>query len=314
MSTDLNILLALAAGLLSFLSPCVLPLIPSYLSFVSGVSFQELSQREGLARGVIMVRTAFFVLGFTIVFVVLGILFAGPAMLFSGASRWINLIAGFVVVLLGFNVIFDFVKGFNFERRMHVQKRPANALGAIVVGMAFGAGWSPCIGPILASILFLAGSEGSTGRAALLLTVYSIGLGLPFLLAGAAFTRVSASMQKIKRYFPVIKTVSGLFLIVIGLLIAFGRFQQLNGFLAAASYRLNRWSTVNHELSQIVLGGSAIALGAIHPVVRAIRRRPIIRPVGTSVAGLFLLVGVLELAGIIDLAAILAAWLAYQGV
>ena len=91
MTSDLNLVLAFVAGLLSFLSPCVLPLIPSYLSFVSGVSFQELSDRHGIARSVIMVRTAFFVLGFSIVFVVLGVLFAGPAMLFSGASRWINL-------------------------------------------------------------------------------------------------------------------------------------------------------------------------------------------------------------------------------
>jgi cytochrome c-type biogenesis protein len=204
MTADINLVLAFVAGLLSFLSPCVLPLIPSYLSFVSGVSFQELSERHGVARSVIMVRTAFFVLGFSIVFVVLGILFAGPAMLFSGASRWINLGAGVIVILLGFNVMFDVFSGLNLERRMQVSKRPANAAGAVVVGMAFGAGWSPCIGPILASILLLAGSQGGTGRAALLLAVYSAGLGLPFLLAGAAFTRVSRSIQRIKRYFPLI--------------------------------------------------------------------------------------------------------------
>ena len=314
MPTDLNIFLAFTAGLFSFLSPCVLPLVPSYLSFVSGVSFQELSLREGLARGVIMARTAFFVLGFSIVFVVLGVLFAGSTLLFSGASRWIDLVAGFVVVLLGFNVIFDFVKSLDMERRVHVRKRPANAVGAIVVGIAFGAGWSPCIGPILASILFLAGSEGSTGRAALLLTVYSIGLGLPFLLAGAAFTRVSASIRTIKRWFPVMKTASGLFLIVIGFLIAFGRFRQLNGFLAAASFRLAWRRAADPGFMRVVLGGGALLLGAIHPVVRAIRRRPIVGPIGTTVAAILSLVGILELTATIDLAAALAAWLAYQGV
>jgi cytochrome c-type biogenesis protein len=314
MNANLNIFLAFFAGILSFLSPCVLPLIPSYLSFVSGVSFQELSQRKGLDRGVIMLRTAFFVLGFTIVFVILGILFAGPALLFSGASRWINLVAGTIVVLLGFNVIFDFVKGLNLERRVHLSNRPAGAAGAIVVGMAFGAGWSPCIGPILASILFLAGSESETGRAAVLLGVYSLGLGLPFLLAGAAFTRVSASLQKIKPYFPVIKTVSGLFLVVVGLLIAFGRFQQLNGFLAATAYRLEGWSETNPGLARIVLGGGAVFLGLLHPILRGIRKKPLFRPVGTTVAVVFIAAGLAEFAGIIDLAGMIAAWLAYQGV
>ncbi len=314
MSTDINILLAFVAGLLSFLSPCVLPLIPSYLSFVSGVSFQELSERQGLNRGVIMIRTAFFVLGFSIVFVVLGVLFSGPALLFSGASRWINLVAGLIVVLLGFNVMFDFFQGLNLERRMHVHKRPATALGAVVVGMAFGAGWSPCIGPILASILFLAGSEGTVGRAAILLAVYSFGLGLPFLFAGAAFARVSRSLTAIKRYFPVIKTVSGAFLIVIGLLIAFGRFQQLNGFLAAMAYDLRRWNDAAPMTARIVLGSMTILVALVHPVTRLIRRRPLLRPVGTTLSVLLAAAGIAQLAGILDLATVLAAWLAYQGV
>jgi cytochrome c-type biogenesis protein len=314
MNTDINVLLAFVAGLLSFLSPCVLPLIPSYLSFVSGVSFQELSERQGFNRGVIMVRTAFFVLGFSIVFVVLGILFAGPALLFSGVSRWINLLAGFIVILLGFNVIFDFVQGLNLEKRMHVQKRPVTALGAVVVGMAFGAGWSPCIGPILASILFLAGSEGTIARAAVLLAVYSLGLGLPFLLAGAAFTRVSRSLASVKRYFPIIKTVSGAFLILIGLLIAFGRFQQLNGFLAAMAYDLRRWNAAAPMTARIVLGSLTLLVAFIHPVTRLIRRRPLLRPVGTTVSTILAAAGVAQLAGLLDLAHILAAWLAYQGV
>jgi len=314
MNGDLNILLAFAAGLLSFLSPCVLPLIPSYLSFVSGVSFQELSERQGFSRGVIMVRTAFFVLGFSIVFVVLGILFSGPALLFSGAARWINLAAGFIVILLGFNVMFDFFSGLNLERRMQVRKRPVTALGAVVVGMAFGAGWSPCIGPILASILFLAGRDGTVGRAAVLLAVYSLGLGLPFLLAGAAFSRVSRSLAVIKRYFPVIKTVSGTFLIVIGLLIAFGRFQQINGILASAAYGLREWNSASPVAARLTLGTAAVLVALIHPVTRIIRRKSPVRPVGTTVSAIIALAGIAQLTGVIDLTAALAAWLAYQGV
>ena len=140
---------------------------------------------------------------------------------------------------------------------MHVSKRPANAAGAVVVGMAFGAGWTPCIGPILASILLLAGSQGETGRAALLLAVYSVGLGLPFLIAGAAFTRVSRSMQRIKRYFPAIKTISGLFLILIGVLIAVGRFQQLNGFLSATAFQLRGWSEANPDRARLCWGAAS---------------------------------------------------------
>ncbi len=314
MAGELNILIAFAAGLLSFLSPCVLPLIPSYLSFVSGVSFQELSERQGIDRRVIMVRTALFVLGFSIVFVVLGILFSGPALLFSGATRWINLVAGFIVILLGFNVIFDIVRPLNMERRVHIRTRPVSGVGAVVVGMAFGAGWSPCIGPILASILFLAGSEGTLGRAAILLGTYSLGLGLPFLLAGAAFTRVSSSLSKIKRYFPLIKTVSGVLLIVIGLLIAFGRFQQINGILAAAAARLRTWSTASPEESRWILGAGTLALGVVQPLVRRLRGKGVFRPVGTTISLIILAVGLAHLTGFIDLAGLLASWLAYQGI
>jgi cytochrome c biogenesis protein CcdA len=195
MTAEINLVLAFVAGLLSFLSPCVLPLIPSYLSFVSGVSFKDLGE-AGAVRWMILSRTVFFVAGFTIVFVALGILFSGPALLFSNASRWINFGAGLVVVLLGINIAFDLVGALNVERRFHTTRRPTGYLGAILVGMAFGAGWSPCIGPILASILFLAGTQGEAGRAAILLLVYSLGLGLPFLVTGAAFTRVSAYLQR----------------------------------------------------------------------------------------------------------------------
>jgi cytochrome c-type biogenesis protein len=314
MASDLNLILAFVAGLLSFLSPCVLPLIPSYLSFVSGVSFQDLGG-AGAIRWMIITRTAFFVLGFTIVFVVLGIAFSGPALLFSGASQWINFSAGLIVVLLGINVMFDLISVLNMERRVHTATRPAGYLGATVVGMAFGAGWSPCIGPILASILFLAGTQGQVDRAAILLVVYSLGLGLPFLAAGAAFTRVSRYLQRIKPYFGVIRTVSGLFLVVMGLLIMFGRFQQLNGWLLSTGTRVQRWASENHQAARWVFGGTPLVLAAIQPTVRAFRGKRILPgPVGLTVAGILVIAGIGHFVGIIDLATLFAGWLQYQGV
>lgn len=310
---DLNMLIAFAAGLLSFLSPCVLPLIPSYLSFVSGVQFQDLTEGTGNRR-LIFFRTLFFVLGFSLVFVVMGLLFSGPALLFSGAVRWINLVAGAIVVLLGFNIMFDFVAVLNMEKRLHMGTRPASMAGALVVGMAFGAGWSPCIGPILASILFLAGSTGETGRAALLLAVYSLGLGVPFLAAGLAFTRVSSYLNRIKKHFGTIKTASGLFLIAIGLLIALGRFQQINGVLAAAGTGLTAWSEAYPRRADLLFGAIALVLGLIQPITRLIRGRPVVRPVGTAVSLLLILLALSQFAGWFDLGPLIGSWLLFQGI
>ncbi|MFW5694639.1 MAG: cytochrome c biogenesis protein CcdA [Alkalispirochaeta sp.] len=314
MGTDLNLFLAFAAGLLSFLSPCVLPLIPSYLSFVSGVSFQDLGE-TGAIRWMIITRTVFFVLGFTIVFVVLGIVFSGPALLFSGASQWINFSAGLIVVLLGINVMFDIVSALNMERRVHTANRPTSYLGATVVGMAFAAGWSPCIGPILASILLLAGTNGEVDRAALLLVVYSLGLGLPFLAAGAAFTRVSRYMQRIKPYFGMIRVVSGVFLVAMGLLIMFGRFQQLNGWLLSAGNQVQRWAAANPTPARLVFGITPIVLAGFQPAVRALRGARL-RPgwFGSSISFILVAAGIAHLLGSIDLASLFAGWLQYQGV
>ncbi|HKJ85409.1 MAG TPA: cytochrome c biogenesis protein CcdA, partial [Spirochaetia bacterium] len=160
--------LSFAAGLLSFLSPCIVPLVPSYLSFIGGVAANEASDRAP-TRGVVILRTALFVLGFTVVFVVLGIVFSGSGALFSNTGNIINVIAGAVVIVLGLNVIFDFWKFLNIERRFHLSSRPAGHFGSVLIGMAFGAGWTPCIGPILASVLILAGSSGSIGTGALYL-------------------------------------------------------------------------------------------------------------------------------------------------
>lgn len=314
MTPSLNIFIAFVAGLLSFLSPCVVPLIPSYLSFVSGASFDELKNAE-VSRRRILSRTLFFVLGFTIVFVVLGIVFSGPAVLFGGAGRWINFVAGLLVILLGVNVMFDLVKVLNVERRVHLSSRPADGLGATVVGMAFGAGWSPCIGPILASILFLAGTQGQVSRAAILLAVYSVGLGLPFIVTGVAFSRASRLLRRLRAHMGAIKTVSGLFLIAVGILIMFGQFQRINGALLAGGFRLEDWSTSNPAAARLVFGFVGAACALLPPVVGLSRgKRPIVGPVGVILCVVFSAVSVAGFTGAIDVAALVAGWLRFQGI
>ena len=207
---QLNVGLAFVAGLLSFLSPCVLPLIPSYLSFVGGTSARQL-ESEGRARLSALVNTAFFVLGFSIVFVLLGAFFTVAIGALGRLTVVVNIVAGVIVVLLGLNFIFDFWRFLAFERRAHLAEKPTGVLGALLVGMAFGGGWAPCVGPILSSILLLAGTGGGTLQGIGLLFVYSIGLGVPFLVTGLFFSRARTLLDRLKPHLPTIKIASGLF-------------------------------------------------------------------------------------------------------
>ncbi len=272
MSTP-NLAISFAAGLLSFLSPCVLPLIPSYISFVGGVTLGNLRERSGPRFGVFF-KTLLFVLGFSSIFIVLGIVFSGSGALFSSAPQIVNVIAGLVIVVLGLNIIFDFWKFLNIERKFQVKGKPKGYLGSLLVGMAFGAGWTPCIGPILAGILFMAGSSGTVGVGVLYLGVYSLGLGMPFLLASLFFDTFLRQMAKIKKHMRTIKVISGLLLIGIGLLIAFGRFAQLSAWLLQTGSRLRTWDAANQGLSVMLFGSIALVLAAIPfipPLVRRIR-------------------------------------------
>lgn len=318
MSADLNVAISFAAGLLSFVSPCVLPLIPSYLSFVGGVSVTDLGRAEG-ARGQVIARTVLFVLGFSIVFVVLGVVFSGSGLLFSGASRAINIVAGAVVILLGFNVIFDFWKFLNFEKKVHFSERPRGYLGSILIGMAFGAGWTPCIGPILASILFLAGSSGNLSTGVLYLAVYSAGLAVPFLAASIFFGAFTRQLGKIKKHLGTIKVASGIFLILIGLLIALGQFQRLSIVLPAAGSSLRRWQSANPATSTAVMGAASLAIAAIPFVVSWARKRSgkdvtLLSPGRLVFSGVFVGLAILELSGVINIATMVSSWLAFQGI
>lgn len=310
---EVNLAIAFAAGLLSFLSPCVLPLIPSYLSFVTGASLTDLAA-PAQGRWPIFLRTLFFVFGFAVVFVTLGILFSGSGLLFAGASRWINLVAGGVVILLGLNVIFDFLKILNYERRVRLASGPTSYLGATLVGMAFGAGWSPCIGPILAGILFMAGTSGDLSRGVLYLSVYSIGLGLPFILASLFFGPVSNLIKGLKAHLSVIRIASGLLLVALGLLIATGGFQALSGMIITSGYELEAWHRANPTGSNLTFGLLLLLSGLAWPASRLLRRRELSRPLALLFSGVLVTTGVLELAGTTEVALLFARWLTFQGI
>lgn len=239
---------SLAAGALSFLSPCVLPLIPAYLSFISGESAADI--RGGtVKRPLVLFRTIFFVAGFSLVFVLLAIIFAG-GMRFVGndARRIIGRLAGVLVILFALNTLFDFIPFLRGEWRARATtgagKSPApdattrggaatGALRALLLGMAFAAGWSPCIGPILSSILLYAGRSGNVAVSAWLLFVYSLGLGIPFLLAGAFIERALPVIAWFKRHQRAIRIVSAVLLGAFGLAMATDTLSSLTRFTPA---------------------------------------------------------------------------------
>ena len=247
-----SILLVFAAGILSFLSPCVLPLIPSYLGILgsvrsygsvrghTGVRLKEkaepadnagTAEKPGRHSLVLFITTVCFVLGFSAVFIVLSIIMSATFLLMGGAAVYIRIAAGVIVIILGFNVLFNFISVLNYEKRPHVLGRFGGLAGAFIAGAAFGAGWTPCIGPILAGVLFLAGESGKAGIAALYLAVYSLGLGFPFLLAALFFDRFLVTAKWFRARLPLIQKISGILLIIIGILILTGRFSALNMIL-----------------------------------------------------------------------------------
>jgi cytochrome c-type biogenesis protein len=212
---------AFTAGLLSFLSPCILPLIPAYLSFISGVSLSEMrgeeSDRKSSAR--VLSNALIFVLGFSFVFVALGASATFLGKFLIAEIGILRKIAGVLVILLGLLVLGVFRVGFlDQEMRFHQKRKTFGLLGSFLVGMAFAFGWTPCIGPILAAILFVASTKETVAQGIGLLGVYSAGLGIPFLLSAVAVDRFINVSSWLKRHFQAIKITSGLLLIGVGIL------------------------------------------------------------------------------------------------
>ncbi|MFD1509732.1 cytochrome c biogenesis CcdA family protein [Lacimonas salitolerans] len=221
---------ALAAGVVSFLSPCVLPIVPPYLAYMSGVSLADLNRDDG-RRSAIM-PALFFVLGLSTVFLMLGFAASAVGTMFLQYQGWFNTIAGVIVMVFGAHFVGVYRIGFlDREARLDAGDRGGSAFGAYVLGLAFAFGWTPCIGPQLGAILSLAAGEASVARGTLLLGVYAAGLGIPFLLVAAYLPRLGGVMGWMKRHMEQIERVMGLLLWTIGLLMLTGGFSAFSYWL-----------------------------------------------------------------------------------
>lgn len=226
---------ALLAGLLSFLSPCVLPLVPPYLCFIGGVTFEQLTDDQaaetGLKRRVLFAAVA-FVLGFAVVFTAFGATASVVGQAIARHADLLSKIAGGIIVVLGLHFLGLFKIGFlQREARFHPEQKPAGLIGAFIIGMAFAFGWTPCVGPALAAILFVAGSEDQIIYGASLLLVYALGIGIPFLLAAGAIGRFMTFMQRFRRHLGRIEQVMGGLLVLTGILFMTGSMNEIGFWL-----------------------------------------------------------------------------------
>jgi cytochrome c-type biogenesis protein len=224
-------LIALFAGIISFLSPCVLPIVPPYLAYMSGVSLGEM-QSQSAARRKATIAALFFVMGLSTVFLLLGFTASLFGMFFLKNQELLAQISGVVVIIFGLHFLGVFrIPILDREARMNTGEASGSAFGAYVLGLAFAFGWTPCIGPQLGAILSLAASETSVARGTLLLGIYAAGLGIPFLLAAMFLTRSMVLMDKMKRHMKIIEKVMGGLLLLVGIALLTGAFSTFSWWL-----------------------------------------------------------------------------------
>lgn len=221
-------LVALVAGLLSFLSPCVLPIVPPYLAYMGGVSMGEL--REG--RRAAVVPALFFVMGLSTVFLLMGVAASAMGQFFLANQEWFGRLSGVVIIALGLHFLGVYrIALLDREARLDAGDRGGSSLGAYVLGLAFAFGWTPCIGPQLGAILSIAAQGGSMGKGVALLAVYAAGLGIPFLLAALFISRAMGVMNRIKRHMGLIEKAMGGLLVLVGVLLLTNAFSALSFWL-----------------------------------------------------------------------------------
>ncbi|KIZ43760.1 MULTISPECIES: cytochrome c biogenesis protein CcdA [Rhodopseudomonas] len=236
MISNISLAGALGAGVLSFLSPCVLPLVPPYLCFLAGVSLDELTAARdrpaGAVSGRVVASSLAFVLGFSTVFVALGASASALGKTITAHFDTLGIIAGVVILILGLHFLGVFRIGLLFrEARFQTARRGAGYLGAYVVGLAFAFGWTPCVGPVLATILLVAGVEGSAAHGAMLLGAYSLGIGLPFLLASLFSGQFIKLMARMRAHMGLVEKLMGGALVLTGVLFLTGAMPKIAGWL-----------------------------------------------------------------------------------
>ena len=226
--SSLGIAIAFSTGLLSFLSPCVLPLIPSYVTFITGLSLEDVQK----SRRTALIHSLLFILGFTLIFLALGATATALGQLLNYQRIWISRIGGLLIIVFGLYMLGVFnISLFSRERRVHIADKPVGYLGTLLVGVAFGAGWTPCIGPILGSILTYAASSADLARGVWLLLAYSLGLAVPFLLSAIAVERFLDFFTRMKRHMNWITRTSGVLMVAVGILMMTNYFTVLAGLL-----------------------------------------------------------------------------------
>jgi cytochrome c-type biogenesis protein len=235
MGESLGVLVAFSAGLFSFLSPCVLPLFPSYLSFLTGMSVDRLSHEiTGGARLRILLHSIAFIVGFSLVFVSLGASFSAAGQFFLDHRDLIRRIGGVLIIVFGLYIAGLLkIALLGRTQQMQLKQKPAGYLGSLAVGITFAIGWTPCVGPILGSILSLAGTADTVGRGVALLIAYSAGLGLPFLLSSFALNVFLKAFRRYRPFIPTVERAAGVLLVVVGVLVLTNYYVVLNSWAIA---------------------------------------------------------------------------------
>jgi cytochrome c-type biogenesis protein len=224
---------AFLAGLVSFLSPCVLPLVPGYVSMISGAGVEELKSQEARLLRKVMLNSGAFILGFSVVFITLGAISTEVGQLMARYKSTLAQIAGVVIILFGLHLTGIFkIKAFYTDARLHQVKGGHTPWGAFVIGFAFAFGWTPCVGPILAVILGFAAAQDSVAKGILLLAVYSLGLAVPFLLTSLGIERFLKFYSRFRAHMHALEVASGGLLIALGVLLVLGRFTLISNYLS----------------------------------------------------------------------------------
>jgi len=233
--------LAFLAGVVSFLSPCILPVVPSYLAFVSGLSLEDL--RDGTTREVraaALLNATLFMFGFGAVFMTMGLVATAAGPRIAAALPWMNRLGGVVMIGLGLLLMGVLrVPLLARDLRPRMAARPAGALGSLAVGVAFGAGWTPCVGPVLGAVLLYASLETTMFHGTALLATYALGLGVPFVAAAGGLTWFMAASERVRRWLVPLQALAGTVLVVIGFMMVTGRFARMTAFLAGLGQLIN---------------------------------------------------------------------------
>lgn len=236
---DVTIWVAFSAGILSFLSPCVLPLVPAYLTYISGLSFAELKDEKVSSTGRIRVfwHALLFVAGFSLIFIALGALTglasASVSFYLRDALGVVQKVGGVLIFLFGIHISGIYRFGFLLrQKQVHLQHKPVGLVGTFLIGIVFAAGWTPCVGPILGAILaVVAGSGGGVEQGTILLSFYSAGMGIPFILSALAFNRLIGIFDRMKKHMHLLELITGLLLMSTGLLLFFDLFSEITWYL-----------------------------------------------------------------------------------